>query len=113
MADRGVDVERIDRAVADRVDAVEELAELHEVAVVLGAAGTPAAVAVGAVGRPADRREGDPLAAELHVVRRVARPDGELGRRRGQRMLYDLAADPHPLAIDQSAGAAEDLARLG
>ena len=95
------------------MDAVEELAQLHEIGVVLQRSGPPAAVEVGAIGRAADRTEGDPLAADPDVVGGIARMDREFGRRRFQRVLDDLAADPHALAVHAGAGVGQDVARLG
>ena len=108
-----MNIERIDGGAARRVHGVEELRELHEIARILQRAGPSPAVEVGAVGRPAHRREGDPLAADADVVGGVARMEGEFGGRRLQRLLDDVAPDPHPLAIDPRTRLLQDVARLG
>ena len=64
MPHRGMNVERIGRPAAGGVDAVEVLRQADEVGIVREGAGAPAMIGVRAVGRPADRRKGDPVAAD-------------------------------------------------
>jgi hypothetical protein len=94
VADRGMNVERIDGGPARRVHGVKELRELHEIARILERARTPSTLEVGTVGRPAHRREGDPLATHPDVVRGVSCMEREFGRWRLQRLLDDVAPDP-------------------
>ena len=59
MADRGVDVDRLDGIAAPDMDRIEALAEPQEILVVAPIAGPPAAVAVEGIGRAGDRAESD------------------------------------------------------
>ena len=59
--------------------------------------GLPAAIEVGTIGWATDWRKGNPLSADPDVVFRIARMEGELGRRGFQRLLDDVAADAHPV----------------
>src|SRR5439155_26619705 len=58
MADRGMDVDRLDRIARNEADAVEMLRKLQKIAVIGMVAGAPAIVEIGAVGRAADGSEG-------------------------------------------------------
>ena len=75
VAHRRVDVDRLDRIAAGRVEDVVHLRELQEIAEVLLVAGPAATVEVGAVRRRRHLREDQIVAAEAHIVRRVARVD--------------------------------------
>ena len=81
VADRRVDVDRLDRVAGEEVDDVEHLAEPDEVLVVGPVADPPAAVEVVDVRRARHRPEGDPVAADLEVVRRVRGVERERRRR--------------------------------
>ena len=67
-----MDIERIGRAASGGVNAVEELSEADEVGIVFKRAGPPAAIGIGAIGRAADRRKGDPIASESDAVLGIA-----------------------------------------
>ncbi len=105
MADRGVDVDRLDRIAAPDMDGVEHLAELDEVAVVGVVAAAPPAVAVGRVGRARHRAEGDVVAADLDVARRVAAMQGELRRRLAELALDEPAVEADALRVGVDIGA--------
>ena len=69
VADAVVEVDRLDRIARQEVDGVERLGQAQQVLVVDPVADPPAAIEVGDVGRAADGPEGDPVAAQLDVVR--------------------------------------------
>ena len=77
MADRGVDVDRLDRIAAPEMHGVERLPEPEEVLEVVPVAGPAAAVAVGDVGRatrPSRRRDGRRRSTRLRAgIARVQR----------------------------------------
>ena len=81
VADRGVDVDRLDRVAAGEVDAVEVLRQPDEVAEVLDVADAAAAVEVHGVRRRGDVAEEHVPAADGHPARGVARGHVELRRR--------------------------------
>src|ERR1700741_2828545 len=113
MPDRSVDIERVDRAIAHGMDAIEELAEFQKVAVVLQRPRPAAAIQVGAIRRAAYRPQSDPSPTPPDVAAGIARIYREFRGRGGQRVLDDIAADPHALAIHAGTGASQDLARFG
>src|SRR5947207_15665138 len=92
-------IERIDGAAARSMDAIEELRQADEIGVVFERAGPPAPVRIGTIGRTAHWRKGNPLAAYLYAVSRIAGMEGELGRSRLQRLLDDTAAPAAHVAI--------------
>src|SRR5271157_6156959 len=81
MADRGMDVDRLDRIAAPEVNHVEGLAESDEVAIILDGARPAAAGAIGGIGRAGDRAEGDMPAADRQIAGGIARVQSEFLRR--------------------------------
>ncbi len=90
-------------------------AELHQVAEILLTAGPAAAIGVGAVRRRRHLRERDPVGAEAHVMRRVARMQRELGRgvRDQRRDQPAIEAHPRRALRHLRAGRSRQRARLG
>ena len=72
MAKARLEIDRLHWLVED-VDHVEVLSQANEVGEIRQATRTPAALYIARVGRPADRQEGELVAADLHVVGGVAR----------------------------------------
>ena len=110
VADRGVDVDRLDRVAAGEVDAVEVLRELHEVAEAFAVAGPPAAVEVHGVRRAGHIDEEHRVAADRHPALGVARRDVELPRRLLDLLHHKGAIHAHALRIhvDVAAGVLQD-----
>src|SRR5262245_36346984 len=93
------------------MDDIEALNDAEEIAVIGEAAGTPAAVEIGTVGRARDGAESDVTAADGYGAGRIARMQRELWWRLGDELGNQLTADPGPasLAFDAGAGAREDV----
>ncbi len=113
VANRGVDVHRLDRIAAGKVHAVEVLREPDEILVGLAGAGFAAFVEIGIVRRRGDVAEDDVVAADAQLPFGIARRDGELARRHADIFHDHVAAHAHRLAVDAGAGLAQDFNRLG
>ena len=115
VADRVVDVDRLDRVAGEEVDRVERLGQPQQVLVV-GAVADPAAVVqVSDVGRAADRPERHPVATDPEVVGGIPGVERELGRG-GLDRLGDhvrVEADALGAGLDGRPGRHEQVARLG
>ncbi len=99
-------VEGIDGAAACPVTQLKNCGKADEIVIVLERAWPPAAVRVGAIGRTANRPEGDPIAAHLDVAAGIAAIHGEFGWCASlQRLIDDFASDADTLAIDAGTGA--------
>ena len=88
VADRGVDVDRLDRVAGEEMDRVEHLAEPDQVLVVGPVADSPATIEVRDIRRGRNRPERGPVATDLEVVGGVRGVEREL-RRRGLDPLED------------------------
>src|SRR5690242_2172315 len=88
MADRRMDVDRLDRVAAEEMDRVEHLAEADEGLVVRPVADPSAVVEIGDVRSAGDGPERGPVAAHLEVAGGVPRMEDE-ARRRGADALGD------------------------
>ena len=105
MANRRVDVDRLDGIAREEVDRVEHLEEADEVLVVGAVADPPAAIEIRDVRGAADGPERGPVAAHDQVVGRVRGVEGE-GRRRGLDPLLDhRGVETDPLRTDLGARA--------
>ena len=100
-----MDVDRLDRIAAGRVQDVVHLREPQEIAKILLVAGAPAAVEVGAIGRRRHLRDDQIVAAEADIVRRVARMDREFRRRVRDQLEDHVGVEAHPLAALADIGA--------
>ena len=72
-----MDIKSVNGGAARRVNAVEELRQLHEVVAVFKLAWPAATVEIGAIGRAAYGGEGDPFATDPDAVLRVSRVESE------------------------------------
>ena len=106
MADRGVDVDRLDRVAGPEMDDVEGLSEADEVLVVAMIPRPAAAGAVGRIGRAPHRAEGDVAAADGEAAGGIARMQGEFSRREPDLRLDQRGRKAHALRgrIDIGAG---------
>src|SRR3954453_20135095 len=90
--------------------AIEMLAEPDEIGVVGERAGPAAALAIGTIGRPPDRREGNAITAKPEIVVGIAHMNAKFRWGARNRSIDEIAANPHPLIGNQRAGAAQELA---
>ena len=115
MADRRVDVDRLDRVAGDEVDDLEHLGKADEVLVVGPVAHPAAALQVGDVRGTRDGAEGHPVAADQQVPRRVPGMERER-RRRGRDDRRDhRPIEPNALAagLDACAGGGQQRPGIG
>jgi len=113
MADGRVDVDRLDRVTGDEVDDLEHLGEADEVLVVGPVAHPPAALQVGDVRGTRDGAEGDPVAADPQVPRRVPGMERERRRRSRDDRQDHRPIEPYALAADLDACAGGGQQRPG
>ena len=83
MADRGMDVHRLDRIAAGKMHAVEILGQLDEIAIACGRRSC-APIEIGAVRRRGDIAKNDMVAADRDFPRRIAGCDREGVREQGE-----------------------------
>ena len=112
VADRRMDVDRLDGVAAEEVDDVDHLAQPDQVLVVPPVPDPAAAVGVGDVRRAPHRAERDPVAAEMEVVDRVPRVERELRGGGGDPLHDEAAVQPDPLAVDPGARRLQEVPRL-
>ena len=105
MAHRRMDVDRLDRIAAGRHQYVVHLRKLEEVAEIRLVAGPAAVVEVGAVRRRRHLREDQIVAAEAHIVRRVARMQRELARAVLDQLEDHVGVEAHALGAFAHVGA--------
>ena len=96
MADRRMDIDRLDRIAAHEVDDVERLAQPDEIVEVLLVADPPAAIEVGDVGWRRDRPERHPVAADAQVVGGVPGVERELRRRGPDALEHEVPIEADP-----------------
>ena len=114
MTDAGMEVHRLDRVAAGKMDAVEILRQLQQVGALLAGAGHLAAdLHVPVVGRRRDIAEQDIILADHQLAVGIARGQRERGRRLAHHLHHEIPVHAHQFALDPAAGRAEDLQRLG
>ena len=114
VANRGVDVDRLDRIAGDEVDRVEHLAELQQVVEADVVAGAANAVEPDEVRRAGHGAVGHPVAADVQVLLRVPTVQRELGRGGGDPLDDHLLGEANvlPGLVDLGAGGSQHAARL-
>ncbi len=108
-----MDVHRLHGIAAGQVHDVETLAQLQEVTEILLRARAAAAVGVGAVRRAGYLAEGDPVVAELHMARRVARVQDKSCGCGGHGLQDQATIDAHALAFYPRPRMLKNIARFG
>ena len=113
MADRGVNVDRLDRIAPGEMDAVEILRQLDEVAKAVHEARDLAPLKIPVIRRRGDIAKDDMLAAHRQGAVGVARGDGEFRRRAAHHLHHEILVHADGFAIDDAARLPEDRDRLG
>ncbi len=112
VADRRVDVGRLDRVAAVGLHDAEPLAELQQHAEVVSVAAAPPAPAVAAVGGACHGCEHHVVAAHGEVVAGIGCVHRELGWRGFDQVQHQARLDAHPLIVDSRAGGGPEPQRL-
>ena len=97
VADRGMDVDRLDRIAAPQMNGVERLSEPDEVPVVGMVAGAPAAFAVERIGGGGNGAEGHVAVADHEIAGGVARMQREALGRQPDDALDQRGIEAHAL----------------
>ena len=114
MADRGGNVDRLDRIAADEMNRIETLTEAYEVLIVAPVAGPPPSGPVKRIGCARHGAEGDVPTADRKITRGIARVQPERLRREADMRLNQgrLEANAARGGIDLGASVLQHCARL-